>query len=182
VREYYPDRIPDVYPVFPSIEIDGSEIELINLVLSMHQMIENADLYRPIDNHGLYQACFKSLKIKEPSREDLNDAIANSWVETTATYTHPFRNHISLPKLATTLKPFPRLSGLTQSVKIHLKDDKRDDFITNLHSLKNNIWEIETREKIIGSALLMRAEKEYGDAFTRGLLDYRKENKYDYYF
>merc|ERR1712110_833682 len=61
VREEYPDRIMSTYSVFPSPKVSDVVVEPYNSMLSIHQLIENADEVSVLDNEALYDVCFHLL-------------------------------------------------------------------------------------------------------------------------
>merc|ERR1711897_25217 len=67
VREEYPDRIMATYSVFPSPKVSDVVVEPYNSLLSIHQLIENADEVSVIDNEALYDICFTTMDIKKPT-------------------------------------------------------------------------------------------------------------------
>mmetsp|Transcript_10524 Transcript_10524/g.9287 ORF Transcript_10524/g.9287 Transcript_10524/m.9287 type:complete len:135 (-) Transcript_10524:971-1375(-) len=56
IREYYPDKVSDCYPIFPSVDQETEEIGIINSILFMNYCVENCDIYRIANNQGLYQS------------------------------------------------------------------------------------------------------------------------------
>ncbi|KIM35025.1 hypothetical protein M413DRAFT_32840 [Hebeloma cylindrosporum] len=69
--EEYPDRMMATFSIFPTPSPE-SLVEPYNVMLSVHQLIENCDLTICIDNEALYETCTKTLKIKHSNFEDLN--------------------------------------------------------------------------------------------------------------
>merc|ERR1711933_552541 len=67
VREEYPDRIMATYSVFPSPKVSDVVVEPYNSMLSIHQLIENADEVSVIDNEALYDLAVSTLKEKKPN-------------------------------------------------------------------------------------------------------------------
>ncbi len=47
-----------------------------NALLSVHQIVENSDLTMCIDNEALYDVTQRTLKVKQPSFDDLNTIVA----------------------------------------------------------------------------------------------------------
>mmetsp|Transcript_10524 Transcript_10524/g.9289 ORF Transcript_10524/g.9289 Transcript_10524/m.9289 type:complete len:81 (-) Transcript_10524:722-964(-) len=79
------------------------------------------------------------LGIKEPTYQDFNNTLADSWVETTAAYTNPNKNQLSLHKMSTIMKPFPRLGSIIQTVKITKEDEDNEKFIKHLNDTQSSL-------------------------------------------
>jgi len=62
-----------------------------------------------IDNEALYDICFKTLKLTNPTYGDLNQLVCNVMSGITACLRFPGQLNSDLRKLATNLIPFPRL-------------------------------------------------------------------------
>merc|ERR1712066_1173704 len=67
VREEYPDRVMSTYSVFPSPKVSDVVVEPYNSMLSIHQLIENADEVSVIDNEALYDIAVTTLKESKPN-------------------------------------------------------------------------------------------------------------------
>ncbi|KVI03404.1 beta-tubulin, partial [Cynara cardunculus var. scolymus] len=67
IREEYPDRMMLTFSVFPSPKVSDTVVEPYNATLSVHQLVENADECMVLDNEALYDICFKTLKLTNPS-------------------------------------------------------------------------------------------------------------------
>ncbi len=109
IREEYPDRIMSTYSVIPSPKVSDTVVEPYNATLSVHQLVENADQCFALDNEALYDICFRTLKLTNPSYEDLNLLIANAIIGTTCSLRFPGQLNCDLRKLAVNMVPFPRL-------------------------------------------------------------------------
>ena len=109
VREEYPDRIMSTYSVIPSAKVSDTVVEAYNATLSIHQLVENADQVYALDNEALYDICYRTLKMKNPSYADLNHLIANAMTGTTCSLRFPGQLNCDLRKLAVNMVPFPRL-------------------------------------------------------------------------
>jgi tubulin beta len=83
IREEFPDRIMSTYSVVPSPKVSDTVVEPYNATLSIHQLVENADQCFALDNEALYDICFRTLKLANPSYGDLNMLIANAIAGTT---------------------------------------------------------------------------------------------------
>merc|ERR1711971_963552 len=109
IREEYPDRIMNTYSVVPSPKVSDTVVEPYNATLSVHQLVENTDETFCIDNEALYDICFRTLKLTNPSYSDLNHLIANAITGTTCSLRFPGQLNCDLRKLAVNMVPFPRL-------------------------------------------------------------------------
>ncbi len=109
IREEYPDRIMSTYSVIPSPKVSDTVVEPYNATLSVHQLVENADQCFALDNEALYDICFRTLKLKNPSYADLNLLIARAIIGTTCSLRFPGQLNCDLRKLAVNMVPFPRL-------------------------------------------------------------------------
>jgi len=109
IREEYPDRIMCTYSVFPSPKVSDTVVEPYNATLSVHQLVENADEVMVIDNEALYDICFRTLKLSNPTYADLNHLVSTAMSGTTCCLRFPGQLNSDLRKLAVNLIPFPRL-------------------------------------------------------------------------
>jgi len=109
VREEYPDRIMATYSVFPSPKVSDVVVEPYNSLLSIHQLIENADEVSVIDNEALYDICFTTLGEKKPTFSSLNHLVAGAMCGTTSCLRFSGQLNSDLRKLGVNLIPFPRL-------------------------------------------------------------------------
>ena len=53
-------------------------VEPYNATLSVHQLVENTDSTFCIDNEALYEICFRTLKLENPTYSDLNNLVSVS--------------------------------------------------------------------------------------------------------
>ncbi|KAG5573549.1 hypothetical protein H5410_063315 [Solanum commersonii] len=67
IREEYPDRMMLTFSVFPSPKVSDTVVEPYNATLSVHQLVENADECMVLDNEALYDICFRTLKLTNPT-------------------------------------------------------------------------------------------------------------------
>ncbi|KAB5573575.1 hypothetical protein DKX38_000769 [Salix brachista] len=67
IREEYPDMMMLTFSVFPSPKVSDTVVEPYNATLSVHQLVENADECMVLDNEALYDICFRTLKLSNPS-------------------------------------------------------------------------------------------------------------------
>ena len=51
-------------------------VEPYNATLSVHQLVENTDETYCIDNEALYDICFRTLKLTNPTYGDLNHLVS----------------------------------------------------------------------------------------------------------
>ncbi len=61
IREEYPDRMMCTFSVIPSPLVSDTLVEPYNAVLSIHQLVENADQVFCMDNEALYSTFFRTL-------------------------------------------------------------------------------------------------------------------------
>merc|ERR1712066_411379 len=109
VREEYPDRVMSTYSVFPSPKVSDVVVEPYNSMLSIHQLIENADEVSVIDNEALYDIAVTTLKESKPNFKQLNGLVATAMAGTTCCLRFPGQLNSDLRKLGVNLIPFPRL-------------------------------------------------------------------------
>ncbi|ORX87094.1 alpha-beta tubulin [Basidiobolus meristosporus CBS 931.73] len=109
IREEYPDRIMCTYSVVPSPKVSDTVVEPYNATLSVHQLVENSDMTFCIDNEALYDICFRTLKLTNPSYGDLNHLVSNVMSGTTTSLRFPGQLNSDLRKTAVNMVPFPRL-------------------------------------------------------------------------
>jgi len=109
IREEFPDRMMCTFSVHPSPKVSDTVVEPYNATLSMHQLVENADEVMCIDNEALYDICFRTLKMTNPTYGDLNHLISQVMSGITCCLRFPGQLNSDLRKLAVNLIPFPRL-------------------------------------------------------------------------
>jgi tubulin beta len=109
IREEYPDRMMCTFSVAPSPKVSDTVVEPYNATLSLHQLVENADEVMCIDNEALYDICFRTLKLTNPSYGDLNHLVSSVMSGVTCCLRFPGQLNSDLRKLAVNLIPFPRL-------------------------------------------------------------------------
>ncbi|XP_052861176.1 tubulin beta chain-like isoform X2 [Anopheles cruzii] len=109
IREEYPDRIMNTFSVVPSPKVSDVVLEPYNATLSIHQLIEASDQTNCIDNEALYDICFRTLRIFNPTYPDLNHLIAVTMSGVTTCLRFPGQLNADLRKLAVNMVPFPRL-------------------------------------------------------------------------
>uniref|UniRef100_A0A915A9L1 Tubulin beta chain n=1 Tax=Parascaris univalens TaxID=6257 RepID=A0A915A9L1_PARUN len=109
IREEYPDRIMSSFSVVPSPKVSDVVLEPYNATLSVHQLVENTDETFCIDNEALYDICFRTLKLTNPSYGDLNHLVSMTMSGVTTCLRFPGQLNADLRKLAVNMVPFPRL-------------------------------------------------------------------------
>ncbi|XP_005057427.1 PREDICTED: tubulin beta-1 chain [Ficedula albicollis] len=109
IREEYPDRIMNTFSVVPSPKVSDTVVEPYNAILSIHQLIENTDETFCIDNEALYDICFRTLKLTNPTYGDLNHLVSLTMSGVTTSLRFPGQLNADLRKLAVNMVPFPRL-------------------------------------------------------------------------
>lgn len=109
IREEFPDRMMATFSVMPSPKVSDTVVEPYNATLSVHQLVENADETFCIDNEALYDICVRTLKINQPSYDQLNRLVSSVMSGVTTSLRFPGQLNSDLRKLAVNLVPFPRL-------------------------------------------------------------------------
>ena len=109
IREEYPDRIMTAFSVVPSPKVSNVIVEPYNATLAFHQLIENTDQTVILDNEALYDICFRTLKLTQPTFGDLNHLVSAAMSGVTCSLRFPGQLNSDLRKIATNLVPFPRL-------------------------------------------------------------------------
>lgn len=109
IREEFPDRMMCTFSVVPSPKVSDTVVEPYNATLSVHQLVENSDATFCIDNEALYDICFRTLKLTNPSYGDLNHLVSAVMSGLTTCLRFPGQLNSDLRKLAVNMVPFPRL-------------------------------------------------------------------------
>ncbi|PAV89542.1 hypothetical protein WR25_11042 [Diploscapter pachys] len=109
IREEYPDRIMSSFSVVPSPKVSDTVVEPYNATLSVHQLVENTDETFCIDNEALYDICYRTLKLTNPTYGDLNHLVSVTMSGVTTCLRFPGQLNADLRKLAVNMVPFPRL-------------------------------------------------------------------------
>ncbi|KIJ14414.1 hypothetical protein PAXINDRAFT_169793 [Paxillus involutus ATCC 200175] len=115
LREEFPDRMLQTFSVLPSPNVSETVVEPYNALLSIHQLIDNCDLTICIDNEALYDIAVRTLKIKTPNFDDLNQLISKVMCGVSTSLRFPGQLNGDLRKLGMNLIPFPRLHFLMPS-------------------------------------------------------------------
>lgn len=109
IREEYPDRIMATFSVMPSPKVSDTVVEPYNTILSVHELVENADQVMCLDNEALYDICFRTLKLTTPNFGDLNHLVSAAMSGITCSLRFPGQLNSDLRKIGVNLVPFPRL-------------------------------------------------------------------------
>lgn len=109
IREEFPDRMMCTFSVVPSPKVSDAVVEPYNATLSVHQLVENSDSTFCIDNEALYDICFRTLRLSNPSYGDLNHLVSAVMSGVTTCLRFPGQLNADLRKLAVNMVPFPRL-------------------------------------------------------------------------
>jgi len=109
IREEFPDRMMCTFSVVPSPKVSDTVVEPYNATLSVHQLVENSDETFCIDNEALYDICFRTLKLTNPTYGDLNHLVSLVMSGVTTSLRFPGQLNADLRKLAVNMIPFPRL-------------------------------------------------------------------------
>ncbi|OEJ85097.1 Tubulin beta chain [Hanseniaspora osmophila] len=109
IKEEYPDRMMATFSVVPSPKTSDTVIEPYNATLSVHQLVEHASETFCIDNEALYQICQSTLKLEQPTYNELNHLVSSVMSGVTTSLRYPGQLNSDLRKLAVNLVPFPRL-------------------------------------------------------------------------
>ncbi|KAN0092610.1 Tubulin/FtsZ, GTPase domain containing protein [Tylopilus felleus] len=115
LREEYPDRMLQTFSILPSPNVSETVVEPYNALLSIHQLVDNCDLTICIDNEALYDIAVRTLKIKSPNFDDLNQLISKVMCGVSTSLRFPGQLNGDLRKLGMNLIPFPRLHFLMPS-------------------------------------------------------------------
>ncbi|KAF8729076.1 hypothetical protein AX14_006498 [Amanita brunnescens Koide BX004] len=115
LREEFPDRMLATFSVLPSPKVSETVVEPYNALLSINQLVDNGDLTLCIDNEALYEICVRTLKVKNPAFEHLNEVVARVMCGVSTSLRFPGQLNGDLRKLGMNLIPFPRLHFLMPS-------------------------------------------------------------------
>eukprot|EP01084_Bolivina_argentea_P126497 223960_1 len=110
LRDYYPDRITSTYCIFPRSQNNNSLcISPYNVILGMHQIIENSDYVLIFDNDSLFNISQNILHEKIPNYNDFNWLISLAMSGATSPLRFRGSYNDSLLSMCMDLIPFPRL-------------------------------------------------------------------------
>ncbi|KAJ4263443.1 hypothetical protein NW762_006262 [Fusarium torreyae] len=111
LREEFPSCMIATFSVLPATDISESLVEPYNATLSIHQLVEHADMTFCIDNQAVYDICKRSYD--NPSYGDLNHLISAAMSIVTTCFRFPEQLNSDLRKLAVDMVPFPSLHFFT---------------------------------------------------------------------
>ncbi|KAF7256287.1 hypothetical protein EG68_06718 [Paragonimus skrjabini miyazakii] len=109
LHEEYPDRIICSFSTYPSPKVSDVVVEPYNATLAANHLIELADETFVLDNEALYDICYRTLKLVNPTYGDLNHLVSATMSGVTTCLRFPGQLNADLRKLGTNLIPFPRL-------------------------------------------------------------------------
>ena len=89
IREEFPDRMMATFSVVPSPKTSDTVVEPYNATLSVHQLVEHSDETFCIDNEALYDICQRTLKLSQPSYNDLNHLVSSVMSGVTTSLRYP---------------------------------------------------------------------------------------------
>ena len=115
LKEEYPDTILATFSVMPSPKVSDAVVEPYNAILSVNHLIEHSDQVICLDNEALYDICYRTLKLLNPTYGDLNYLISAAMSGVSCSLRFPGQLNSDLRRLAVNLVPFPRLHFLLQS-------------------------------------------------------------------
>eukprot|EP00298_Acanthocystis_sp_HF-20_P004443 c14778_g1_i1.p1 GENE.c14778_g1_i1~~c14778_g1_i1.p1 ORF type:complete len:443 (+),score=154.36 c14778_g1_i1:24-1352(+) len=128
-RDNYPDRLLSNFTLYSSSKA-SSVVEPYNIVLSLHQLVENSDLVTCLDNDSVYKVASNLQSphsYSKPTFKDLNKVIANAISSMTCNFRFPGTLNSDLRKIAVNLVPFPRLHFFSVAYKkLDLKSTDSD--------------------------------------------------------
>ena len=76
LREQFCNEIFNCISIVPSSKVSDIVVEPYNAILALNQLIGSVDSSVCIDNEALYDICYNTLRLKEPTYSDLNHLIA----------------------------------------------------------------------------------------------------------
>ncbi|KAK7075597.1 Tubulin, partial [Halocaridina rubra] len=84
-------------------------VEPYNATLSINQLVENTSETYCIDNKALYDICFRTSKLQNPTYGDLNHLVYLTMSGVTTCFRFPGQLKADLRKLGVNMVPFPCL-------------------------------------------------------------------------
>jgi len=110
LREEYPDRMIATVSVIPSPKVTNIVVAPYNAVLTLHKLVEDADITFCLDEEALYDICFRTLKLTTPTHGDLDHLAVAAMSGFTTSLRFPHEGHgATLRKMAVNLVPQKRL-------------------------------------------------------------------------
>ena len=170
IREEYPDRMMCSFSVFPSPKVSDCVVEPYNAMLALHQLIENCDETFSLDNEALYDICFRTLKLRQPTYGDLNHLVSCVMSGVTCSMRFPGLLNSDLRKMAVNLIPFPRLhffsigfAPLRAQSSVCYSYDSVPEVLQQVFDARNSMCSADPRHgKYLTAALMFRGrEKSY---------------------
>lgn len=109
LRNEHPDSSINSYTILPSDKMSSSSFEAYNGVLSFYILTQDVDGTFCFDNEALYDICFKSLNISQPTYSDLNHLICTTMSGITSSLRFPSQLNSDLKKFNMNMAPYPRM-------------------------------------------------------------------------
>ena len=145
VREEFPDKMLEAFTVFPSPETSHNLLEPYNATLSVHQLVENADMVHLLDNEALIRHQYRTHPNTQKTFSSLNQIIALAMCDSSCGFRYPGRLNCDLRKLAVNLIPFPRLHFFIPSIASTTQSPNAVRELTStIFSPKNTLCSIDT--------------------------------------
>lgn len=108
-QEEVTKNLKGIWVIVVKLQVSDTVVEPYNATLSVHQLVENTDESYCIDNEALYDICYRTLKLTNPSYGDLNHLVSLTMSGVTTCLRFPGQLNADLRKLAVNMVPFPRL-------------------------------------------------------------------------
>lgn len=144
--------------LLPSIDPPNSNVfEIYNLVLSIHQLVENTDGTIFYDNQALQNICSNVLKMRSFSLDDQNSLISRCMLGQTACHRFPSQQNVDLKKMLVNMVSFPRLHFFVPTIS--LKDLDLSHMFNRLLQINkfDNLTSVDFRHgQFISQAYLIR--------------------------
>eukprot|EP01084_Bolivina_argentea_P215607 366066_1 len=142
LHDFYPNTTNQTFTVHPSFI--KSNIESYNAVLSMNQLIENANQTFVIDNDALRNISQTVLNQKEPTYSDLNWIAHLAMNHSTATFRYDinwYPLNRTIRNMGINLVPFEKLHFLLLSyAPLHVATHKKIGHYTDPQELNDAAW------------------------------------------
>ncbi|KAJ8026731.1 Tubulin alpha-1C chain [Holothuria leucospilota] len=95
--------------IYPAPHFSTAVVEPYNAVFATHHTMKTADCTLMFDNEAMYDLCYKSLDIEQPTYKDLNVLMAQVVSSITASLRFDGALNIDFNDMLTNLVPFPRI-------------------------------------------------------------------------
>jgi len=132
--------------------VSDTVVEPYNATLSVHQLVENTDETFCIDNEALYDICFRTLKLTNPTYGDLNHLVSMTMSGVTTCLRFPGQLNADLRKLAVNMVPFPRLhffipgfAPLTATASVGYRASNVSELTQQMFDSKNMMCAVDPR-------------------------------------